>query len=254
MNRKKSLVVANWKMNPSTLVEAKRLLKDVARKVSRTRDVSVVLCPPVLYLLDLVKSYKGSIISFGAQDVSRDEKTGAFTGEISSMMLKRLGVIYTIVGHSERRARGETDEVVSQKVLAALAGGLVPIVCVGETQRDGEGQYLGVLERQLAGSLEGLSRQKAGKIIVVYEPLWAIGKTAADSVSPEDLYQMSLFIKKILVKHYGRKIGKSIRILYGGSVEPQNAGSLRRDGGVDGFLVGHASLVSSDFAAIALDR
>ena len=246
---KKRIVIANWKMNPSTLVEARRLFSAIARRTARIRTAKIIICPPILYLADLVNGYRGTTIMFGAQDISAELKEGSFTGEISGTMLKRLGVSYVIVGHSERRARGETDELVARKVRSAFLSGMIPIVCVGETARDEDGRYLQWLERQINDSLEGITRQKAAKLILAYEPIWAIGKTALHAVSPENLHEMMLFIKKVLVKRYGRKVGSSIRILYGGSVEPANDNILMSEGGVDGFLVGHASLNSNDFIA-----
>jgi len=247
---KKRLVVANWKMHPGTLVEARRLFSSIARKVARVRNATVVICPPTLFLSELAVGYSGTTILFGAQDISTEIKEGSFTGEVSGAMLKRAGATYVIVGHSERRTRGETNEVVAEKMASSLASGLTPVLCVGEHQRDSEGHYLKQLEHELISSLRNVSRQKASRIIVAYEPLWAIGKTSASSVTPDDLHQMSLFIKKVLVKNYGRKIGSGIRILYGGSVEPSNDDGLMQGGGVDGFLVGHASLVADDFVEV----
>lgn len=251
MSRAKRLIIANWKMHPGTLTDARKLFRGVSRKVTRIRKSTVVICPPTLYLSDLVSGYGGTTVSFGAQDCSTERTGGSFTGETSPLMLKRLGVQYAIVGHSERRARGETNELIAQKVKAAVTTGLTAVLCVGEEERDTEGTFLKWLEKEVQKSLEGVTRKDTGKLIVAYEPIWAIGKSAANAMTPEEVQHMYLFIRKVLVKKYGRKYGSKIKILYGGSIEPSNSTALLEEGGVDGFLVGHASLDSDDFAAIA---
>lgn len=250
MSRAKRLVVANWKMHPGTLAEARTLFRAVARKAARIRSSSVVICPPTLYLSDLVGGYGGTTVSFGAQDCSTEREEGSFTGEVSPRMLKRLGVSYVITGHSERRSRGETNKIVSKKVKAAITTGLTTILCVGETERDTDGKFLRWFEKEINESLEGVTRKDTNKLIVAYEPIWAIGRSAADAIVPAELHHMSLFIRKVLVKKFGRKYGSTIKILYGGSVEPGNSNVLIDEGGVDGFLVGHASLDSDMFVKI----
>jgi len=252
MRRSKRLIVANWKMNPGTLNEARKLFRDVAKKVARARHSDVVICPPILYLADLMGGYSGSKILFGAQDISLFEKNGSFTGEVSGTMLKRAGATYVVVGHSERRSMGETDSIVAGKTLASLRSGLIPIVCVGEHRRDEGGEYLRGLEQQIRASLALVPKNKSRHLIVAYEPLWAIGKSTKEAIGAHELHETALFVRKILVRMFGRKEGSSIRILYGGSVEPGNDDSLTNAGGIDGFLVGHASLRASDFASIVL--
>ncbi|MCI0619937.1 triose-phosphate isomerase [Candidatus Wolfebacteria bacterium] len=250
MARRGRLVVANWKMHPGALQEARRLFSSIARRIRRVRGVQVVVCPPALYLSELVRSYRGANIRFGAQDVSWHAGIGAYTGELSAMMLKRIGAGHVIVGHSERRAMGESDKTVSTKVKAALDAGLAPILCVGEEERDHEGGYLSQLEWQLTASLDGVPRTQASRLVVAYEPVWAIGKRAQSAVTPRLLHETVIFVKKILSKKYGRVVGMKVPILYGGSVEGTNAGALSREGAVDGFLVGHASLSVRDFVSI----
>ena len=237
-------------MYPKTLREAKKLFNGIARRVSRTRGATIVVCPPLPYLEELKRTYRGTKIRFGAQDVSLHEKEGAHTGEVSASMLKNLGAQYAIVGHSERRAMGETDDIVAAKVRAALKAGLVPLICIGERERDREGKYFSWLERELAASLGAVSRAHARRLVIAYEPIWAIGKTARGAMKPQEVHEMIIFIKKVLSKHYGRKLGMRVPILYGGSVEPGNVLGLMRDGAADGFLVGHASIAPRDFAAI----
>lgn len=250
MARKDVFVIANWKMHPGTLQEARKLFSGVARRVSRIHRTRIVVCPPLLYLSDLARGYRGTKVRFGAQDVSRESGVGAHTGEVSAVILKRAGADYAIVGHSERRAAGENSEVVSAKVRAALNAGLVPVLCIGEEERDHEGKYFLQLERELLASLDDVPRTRAHRLIIAYEPVWAIGKRAQSAVTPRALHETVIFIRKVLSKKYGRAIGMKIPILYGGSVEGTNAGGLIREGVVGGFLVGHASLVVRDFIAI----
>lgn len=245
--QKKRLVIANWKMHPVTQGEARKLFKAVVKRVSRVRTARVVICPPTLYLGDLASSYGGSAIIFGAQDISTEEGEGSFTGEVSGTMLKRLGVEYAILGHSERRSLGETSSLVAKKVNSALNAGLVPVVCVGEHERDNDGGYLHWLEDEIKASLKGVSKSQTKKLIIAYEPIWAIGKSASDAMDNDELHQTALFIKKVLVKMYGRKSANNVRILYGGSVEPSNDDSLIKVKEIDGFLIGHASLDPDTF-------
>ncbi|TAL49351.1 triose-phosphate isomerase [Patescibacteria group bacterium] len=236
----RNIVIANWKMNPASPVEAKRLFASTRAAARALRSVEVVIAPPVPFLsLFAGKRYKN--VRLGAQDVFWQSR-GAVTGEVSPAMLASLGVRYVIVGHSERRALGESDEIVSRKVSAALSAGLTPILCVGEGERDEHGAYLHALAGQIRRSLAGLTKNGIPGIIVAYEPVWAIGKTARDALSARGLHETTLFIQKTLNDLYGRRAADTVRIVYGGSVEANNAAELIREGNVSGFLVGHASL------------
>lgn len=248
MKSRKKLIVGNWKMNPRSLTEAKKSFVTFKRLRHSTVGVTTVICPPFVFLSELRKSYSGSAIFFGAQDVAW-QKEGAFTGEVSTAMLQSIGCHFVIVGHSERRAMGESNELVSSKVKAALKSEMHTIVCVGESERDMQGKYLHFIENQIHESLAGVSRQLAEKLIVAYEPLWAIGN-GNSAMSPNEVHQMSLFIHKILVKLYGRKSAEKISILYGGSVDDENAKSIVYDGNVDGLLVGRQSLNPYEFSKI----
>lgn len=254
---KRKIVVANWKMHPPSFREAKKIFTAVTRSVSRMKKTQVVVCPSALYLSGLKSSYRGSKVLFGSQDVSHlEEKTGSYTGETSAYQFAGSGVTHTIIGHSERRALGETDTRISQKVSSACAARLSPILCVGERARDDQGDYLVFLRKELQLGLAGVTEKDTRKLIIAYEPLWAIGKSADNAVTPDALRQTVLFIRKTLVDLFGRKHGVRIPILYGGAVEPANAGTLAAVEGVAGFLVGHASLVPKDFTSIvrAIDR
>jgi triosephosphate isomerase (TIM) len=245
---KKPIVVANWKLNPPTIKDARVLFgatKKALRSIRTAADV--VLCPPLSYVGLLAKGERSVV--FGAQDVSSDAR-GAFTGEVSAESLRSIGTQYVIVGHSERRARGESDTMVSKKVRAALEEKLTPIVCVGETVRDEHGSHLAELSAELRNSLSEVVRNELSRLIIAYEPVWAIGKSADDALDAHGLHETVIFIRKILTDIFDRESAAKVRIIYGGSVEPANAQPLIQESGVSGFLVGHASLDARSFSAI----
>ena len=242
----KPLVIANWKMNPQSLTEAKKIFLGIKNASKKYPDVSVVVAPPAIYLHELVKT-AGSIVNVAAQNM-HNASLGAFTGEISPTMLMDAGVKSVIIGHSERRAMGETDEVVTKKVLAALKARLMPIVCVGERERDGQGNFFTSIEKQIETVFKAIPKTRFKDVVVAYEPIWAIGTGATASV--EDVKEMQLFILKVLTKNFGRNSASQVRIIYGGSVKSDNAAQLYDTGGVTGFLVGGASLQPDDFAKI----
>lgn len=238
----KILVVANWKMNPGSLKEAKQLLAGV-KKYKKTKTLEVVICPPFVYL-PLVKS-----IGLGAQNVSEEEK-GAFTGEVSASMLKDAKVEYVIVGHSERRRYfAETDEVVNKKIKKVVDVNLTPIVCIGETKEQKDlNQMSEVLERQISGALKNVSREQIKNLVIAYEPVWAIG--TGNNCLPEQTQSALLCIKKIIANLYNRQIADATRILYGGSVSGKNASQYIGVAGANGLLVGGASLNVEEFLQI----
>jgi triosephosphate isomerase len=236
------IIVGNWKMNPATLTEAKNLFSGIQRALSKIKNVQAVLCPPFPYIpaaSELLKASKAKTsFVLGAQNIFFEPK-GAFTGEVSAELLSQFGVKYVIIGHSERRKRGETDEEVNKKVLAALRVGLKPIICIGEHIRDEEGQYLSVIKAQIEKAVAGVSKKGIDSTIIAYEPIWAIGATAA--MNPHDVHEMSIYIKKCLVEIY--KVRTIVTpVLYGGSVDPQNAFGIIHEGGVQGLLIGRQSL------------
>jgi triosephosphate isomerase len=242
------LVVANWKMNPSSLKEAQKTFSQFKRQRPKNKGVTAVFCPPFQYIEPLKKSYSGNKIFFGAQDVFW-EKEGAYTGEISTSMIKDAGARFVIVGHSERRTLGETNEDVSQKVLTSLKAGLHVILCVGEAKRDSDGSYLKELSEQIKESLQEVPKNITSKLIIAYEPLWAIGE-GNKAMDSKEMHFISLFIQKQLVKIFGRTIAKRTPILYGGSVDSENAGEFIQECDIDGLLVGRASLNPYEFAKI----
>lgn len=246
--KKRALIVGNWKMAPESAREARALFL-AAKKSARFARADIVVCPPFPFLSLLVSDAKTGKVLLGAQDISA-EKNFAHTGDVSAKMLASLGVKYVIVGHSERRAKGETDETVSAKVRVALENKIIPIVCVGEQKRDDHARYFDELSRQIKGSLGGLSRKDAEKIIIAYEPVWAIGENASGADTPEGTEEMALFVRKTLADIFGEKVAHTIPILYGGSVSEKNAGDFLARGGVQGLLVGRASQAAKSFSAI----
>ena len=236
----KKLIIANWKMNPETPREARWLIavtKQVASKLKRT---TVVLCPPAIFLpISAGKLAKN--LAFGGQDISI-ELRGAFTGQISAPMMKYSGATYTLVGHSERRAIGETDEIINKKIKVALGQGLKVILCVGERERDEHGNYLKHLREQLEKAVYRLPRTMAKGLIIAYEPVWAIGVDAKQADTPADFLEQAIFIRKVLSHWCGRTLALELPILYGGSVNSKNAVSFIKEGEANGLLVGHESL------------
>jgi triosephosphate isomerase len=233
----------------STPEEAKKFASALRRKARVFAGVDVVIAPSFTLLPLVTLALKGSPIKTSAQSVSVFE-TGAHTGEVAAKMVKSFGASYSIVGHSERRAQGETDEMVRAQLGHAAAAGITPILCIGESERDHVGAYLAVVESQLREALKDFKKTGAPKLVVAYEPVWAIGKSAEDAMKPAELREMSIFIKKTLAEHFERTAAMRVPILYGGSVEPSNAAALIKEGDINGFLVGHASADIDSFVEI----
>lgn len=233
------LIVANWKAYVEELARAKKLFV-VSKKIAKATRQTIVLAPPAPFLGTLTLRNR-SKVAFSAQDVSLTTG-GAKTGEATAAAYASAGATYAIVGHSERRAMGDTDTVVAEKLVRALAHGLTPILCVGEHERDGEGRYLSFVREEMTIALSALAPKERGKVIIAYEPLWAIGKTAALAILPNDLAEMTLYIRKVLAELLPGKSSSRSLVLYGGSVEPGNIRDLARSSSVDGFLIGHASV------------
>jgi len=240
----KKLIVANWKMNPSTEKEAKELFDTVKAafakaSASQRKGIEVVICPPFVYL-SLLKG-----ITLGAQNVFYKEQ-GSFTGEVSPLMLKDLKVKYVIVGHSESRKNlNETDEIINKKVKEVLAVELKPILCVGENEGESKSE---VLEKQITQDLKNVSEKDLKNVVIAYEPIWAIG--TGNNCSIEETIISVLMIKKIIAKLYSEKIVENMKILYGGSVNSQNSAEYIKNREVDGLLVGGASLNAEEFVKI----
>ena len=242
------LIVANWKAYVESTTKAKQLFA-TAKRLASTPGVQIVLAPPAPYL-GLLAAGNRSKVAFAAQDLTRTSAGGAVTGEITPGLLRELGVTYTIVGHSERRALGETDEMVAEKVRNALQNKIVPIICVGERERDDDGKYLSFLRSQIHAVFSILSPKERLQVVIAYEPIWAIGKSANQAITPNDLTEMMLYIRKILTSYIVGKGASKVRVLYGGSVEANNAKDLISGSAIDGLLVGRASVDSDTFSAL----
>lgn len=245
----KTIIVANWKMNPLTSKEAEKLFLDVAKGVSGIKKSEIVVCPPHIYLDKLSDTRQTKKIILGAQDAFYGE-VGAFTGEVSGDMLYELGARYVILGHSERRGRGESSEEINKKIKGALSAGLRPILCVGETIRDENHEYFGMVKAEVEKCTNGIPKSSLSKMTIAYEPVWAISTTKDHKdASAQDSREMAIFIRKVLSDKFGKDAG-GVKILYGGSVNERDAEEFLRDGGVDGLLVGRASLSAKKFTEI----
>lgn len=247
---RRPLVVANWKMNPLTRDAVVKLTQGVKKLLQKIDDVTVVIAPPSIFT-DAVATSRSSSknLILGAQD-AHYEKLGSYTGSVSLAMHADFGVEYVIVGHSERRRAGETDELVNTKVLAILKAKMTAIICVGEEKRDKSAHYFSDIEKQIRTALLKVPRSRLEQVVIAYEPIWAIG--TGDTATAEDVYEMRLFIEKILSDVYGRNYAAHVRIIYGGSVNDKNARALFEEGRVHGFLVGGASLHPEEFARIVV--
>jgi len=245
---RKPVIAGNWKMY-KTIADAVEFVTKLKPLVAASTHCEVVVAPPFTALRAVAEAAKGTNIAVAAQDVHWD-KEGAHTGDVSPTMLVEAGCTHVIIGHSERRQdHGETEESVNRKTKAALAAGLVPIVCVGELLADREaGKTEQVLERQVQGGFAGLTPQDFSRIIVAYEPVWAIG--TGRTATPEMAADSHRFIRGLVRRQFGEERAAQVRILYGGSVKPDNVGGLMAQEEIDGALVGGASLKVDSFTAL----
>jgi len=245
MSGRTPLMAANWKMH-FTVAEATALAEELKTGISRFADREVVVAPPYTALGGVAAALDGSPIRLAAQNCYW-ESHGAYTGEVSPIMLRDLGCHYVIVGHSERRQYfGETNESVNRKIVALLALHLVPILCIGETLEERQaGDTLRLLAEQLSGALEGLGKEQVGQLAVAYEPVWAIG--TGHTATREQAQEAHAFVRESLAKRFNNAVANNIRILYGGSVKPDNVDELMAQPDIDGALVGGASLKADSF-------
>lgn len=244
----RKLVIANWKMHPKSPRDAARLAHFVGRELKKVRNVEVVLAPPFLYIpivLGVIKRDAG--LKIAAQDTFY-ENGGAYTGEISPLQLKASGARFVIVGHSERRALGETDEVVNKKIKAVLESGMRAVLCVGEKEKERDVVFPKIIREELHEGLRKIKKSLLKNLVIAYEPIWAIGTGRPDT--PKDVYEMTVLIRRELYRMFGKKIAKRVPILYGGSVTFRNAAEFVEKGAVDGLLVGGASLNPKSFVKI----
>lgn len=248
MVERRPIIGGNWKMN-TTLKSATGLAEELLRRIGAQKDVDVVLCPPFPNLEAVYRLIGGSTMRLGAQDVFW-EQAGAYTGEVSPQMLTAVGCTWVIVGHSERRRLlGESSETVNRKLHAALQGNLNVILAVGETRDERQsGRTDEVLSEQLRGSLSGVQSDHCERIVIAYEPVWAIGTGA--TATPDQASEAHAHVRHVVAELYGEDVASAMRIQYGGSVTGANATELLSRPGIDGALVGGASLKADDFATI----
>lgn len=246
---RQKIVAGNWKMN-KVFEEGIKLIEEIVEKSNHVNDVNLILSPPYIFLNDASKIVSNCKIEIAAQNCASEEN-GAYTGEISAEMIHSVNTKYVILGHSERRAYyGETDELINKKIKLCIQNNLKPIVCCGEilSERENE-EHFKVVSSQLKGMFHEISPDDFKKIIIAYEPVWAIG--TGKTASPEQAQEMHKFIRQTIHNSYGSAISDNLSILYGGSCKPSNAKELFANPDVDGGLIGGASLNANDFIAIA---
>jgi len=247
---RKKLIAGNWKMNLDR-ASAVALAKSIAvGHTGISPDIELLVCPSHVYLDAVGEVLRDTRIKMGAQDVYF-ENNGAFTGETSTSQLKDLGCQFAILGHSERRQIiGESNQIINRKIKACLAAGLTPILCVGELLEEREaGQTMQVVEQQFTQSMADIDTQSAAKVVVAYEPVWAIG--TGKTATPDQAQEVHADLRKLIANRYNTQLADSLRILYGGSVKPENSGELLGQPDIDGALIGGASLIADSFLAIA---
>lgn len=242
---RRPMIAGNWKLN-KTVAEAKELSSALAKELADVEDVDIVIAPVFTALSSVSEEVKGSPVKLAAQNCYPEE-TGAFTGEVSPLMLKDVGCEYVIIGHSERRQLlEESDAFINQKIIKTLEAGLKPILCIGETLQEREsGEMLDVLTAQIKGGLANLSATHMAELVIAYEPVWAIG--TGQTASDEQAQEAHSFIRGLLQGMFTQEVAFATRILYGGSVKPSNVDGLMAQADIDGALVGGASLKAEDF-------
>lgn len=248
ISNEKPFIAGNWKMH-KTIPEAVEMVKALKEESPQLTDAELVVIPPYTMLSEVKKVIEGSTVQLGAQNIFWEEK-GAFTGEISPQMLKDAGCQYVTIGHSERRQYfGETNETVNKKIKAALAHELTPIMCIGESLEEREkGNTMDKVETQINSGLEGLGKDEIRRIVIAYEPIWAIGTGV--TATPSQAEEVHSFIREKLTEKYGNEIASYAIILYGGSVKPANTYSILKENNINGALVGGASLEADSFIQI----
>jgi triosephosphate isomerase len=242
------IIAGNWKMN-NTVGESISLVKELKKLVKDVEDREIIVCPPFTSLAAVGAELKGSNIELGAQNM-HFEKQGAFTAEVSPLMLKEIDVKYVIIGHSERRhVFNEDDELINKKIKSALENGLKPIFCVGETLKEREaGKTKQIVKEQVNKGLDGIEKKEMKNLVIAYEPVWAIG--TGKNATPQQAEEVHLYIRELLKSMFDDKIAEETVILYGGSVKPDNAKELISQDDIDGALVGGASLDAKKFERI----
>lgn len=241
----KPLIFANWKNHPKSFKDAKKLLEVTRKAAEKAPGFSVIVAPPMMYLREL-SATKSTKIKFAAQAMHWDEE-GAHTGESTLSQIEESKVSYVLIGHAERRARGETNDDTRRNVELALNRGMIPALCVGEKERDSDGAYFMQIRDQIREGLRSAPMAKVGKVIIAYEPVWNIG--AEETMNPRQMHEMAIFIRKTIYDAHG-KLGLNTTVLYGGSVNEKNAAQMLALGDVQGLLVGHSSIDEGKITAL----
>ncbi len=250
MTKPSKIIIGNWKMWPETLEEAKKTFNSIRKVADLQKKVLTIICPPQIYVADFARlAGKSKYVYVGAQNVSVETKT-SLTGEVNARMYGNLGLGYIIIGHSERRAMGETDEVVNKKIHAVLETQMKAVVCIGEKERDGEGVYYSVIKNQLKLALARVERRRLDSIIIAYEPVWEIGRTNFQAMTAHQIHEASIFIKKCLIEIYGSDVAGAVPVIYGGSVNLENARDILFRGEARGMLIGRTSREAKEFGEI----
>jgi len=242
------LIIANWKMNPESLKESESIFNSISVLSKNIKNTEIVVCPPFPFL-NLARKTKNKNVVLGAQNLFY-EISGSYTGQVSPKMLSNLGVKYVILGHSESRFTGDTNEIINKKILISLKSKILPILCVGENTRDTHGEYLSFVKNQIEECLLSVSKLQIKNITIAYEPVWAIGKNAVREATSDEFIEMRIFIKRIIADTYGISVANAVKIIYGGSVNQNNARSFAIEGEADGLLIGRDSLIPKNFGAI----
>lgn len=242
-------IAANWKAYVEDAERAKKLFAVSKRLATRFADKHEILLAPSAPFLGMLAYGNRSNVMFASQDISAGV-SGAHTGQTTSAMVRAVGATHAIVGHSELRAAGDTNDIVMQKIQHSIGQDLTPILCVGERKRDENAQYLSFVREEILSALKPLSNKDRARVVLAYEPIWAIGKTASESITQTDLTEMVLYLRKVLSDVLSGNASRRACILYGGSVEPDNARMLAEGTGIDGFLIGHAATQPETFQAL----
>ncbi len=245
-NKKNFIIAGNWKMNPDTREDARRISAGIAREAKKARRTTVIIAPPAPFIRDLVG--KGPL-HVGAQDVS-EVVSGSFTGSVSARQLRSAGAEFAIIGHSERRKAGDTDAIIAKKAKQAFEAGLRIILCIGENERDEHAHYLRTVHDQLVAVTTAVDKKLGKSLIVAYEPVWAVGKSYDKAMKSSDIHEMAIYIRKAAAEIFGKNIGLKVPVLYGGSVDFENAKTILKDSSVDGLLIGRTSLDPKAFGDI----
>ena len=234
-------------MNPASFEDAKRIARRTRAVAARLAHTEAVVCPPFPFIVAASSRKPSANFHIGAQSASIEDG-GAHTGEVSAAMLKSLGVEFVIAGHSEERVRGDSDETVSRRIARILDAGLYAVVCVGEKARDESGSHFDFIKAQIKGTFAGIAEERVKRVIIAYEPIWAIG--AKEAMVPSDINEMSIFVRKTFTDMFGVEAGLKLKVLYGGSVNSHNAADIIKAGRVDGLLVGRESVNMPGFVEL----